>query len=192
MSRLFGLHPLIADAVSKSTELDDFVVWARAADGTWADLFDMKERIHVNVWIDTLPGIVFAQAEATIPGFGGSIKGMALKIPNEHLHTDIMQVLTILEFLPREDNINDHTHKVYLRWMQEDREKRKHEEGQIYDSLAEYASMLPDEEIEGHIRDLCAENGISLEGETSVDIYSKADSYLRRVARKMRKARKED
>lgn len=191
MSRLFGLHPLIADAISKSTELDDFVVWARAADGTWADLFDMKERIHVNVWIDTLPGVVFAQVEATIPGFGGSIKGMALKIPNKHLHTYIMQVLTILEFLPREDNINDHTHKVYLRWLREERDRRDKEIDEIHTHLIEDASLLADEEVEAFVRDCCGTYGISLENYTSAEIFTEADALLKRVARKIRKERKE-
>lgn len=191
MSRLYGLHPLIVDAITASDELDDFVVWARSGDGKWADLFDMKEFIHVNVWLDTKQDCVMAEVVATVQGFGGVIKGNALCIPNCHLQTEIMQVLTILEFLPRNDNINDHTSKVHLRWLREERDRRDKEIDEIHASLVEDVSFLPDEEVEAFVRDCCGTYGISLENYTSAEIFTEADALLKRVARKIRKERKE-
>lgn len=190
MSRLYGLHPLLVDAITASDELDDFVVWARSGDGHWADLFDMKEMIHVNVWLDTKQDCVMAEVVATVQGFGGVIKGNSLCIPNCHLHTEIMQVLTILEFLPRNDNINDHTYKVHLRWVREESSRRAKEIEEIYTSLLEDVSFLPDEEVEAFVRDYCGTYGISLENYTSAEIFAEADALLKRVARKIRKERK--
>lgn len=191
MSRLYGLHPLIAEAITSSNELNDFVVWARSGDGTWADLFDMKERIHVNVWLDTKQDCVMAEVVATVQGFGGVIKGNSLCIPNCHLHTEIMQVLTILEFLPRNDNINDHTHKVHLRWMREERERRNKEIEKIHESLVWEASLLPDEEVVEYVRDIFAGIHLSLENKSSAEIFTESDSLLKRAARKIRKNREE-
>lgn len=191
MSRLYGLHPLIVNAINASDELDDFTVWARSGDGCWVDLFDMKEMVHVNVWLDKSQDCVMAEVVATVQGFGGVIKGNALCIPNCHLHTEIMQVLTILEFLPREDNINDHTYKVHMRWVQQERKRRNKETDEIYASLLEDVSLLPDEEVVPYILDLCSNTGISLEGKTSAQIFSESDSLLKRVARKIHKNREE-
>lgn len=190
MTSYHGLHPKIKEQILASECLEEFTVWSRAGNGRWCQLFDMKERVSVEVYLNEEDNVM-AKPSATILGFSGFIQGNELCLPNKHLYTEIMQILTILEFIPREKNINDLTHKVYYRWAMESRESRDKEINEIYRSLVEQAALLPDEEIEAYVRDLCALHNISLENKSGAYIYTNSDSLLKRVARKIYKNREE-
>lgn len=178
MSKYYGVDPILKEAIEASIELEDFTVWSRSGDGRWVDLMDMEEMIHVNVWLKE--GRAMCQVVAAIRGFGGLIKGIEMSLPNKHLHTEIMQVLTILEFLPRNENINDHTYKVHMRWMKEERERKAKEEQKILSSLLDtYNSCIDD-----------AVYKAELSNEWGVDILDKR--FFEKVARKMRRSNEND
>lgn len=189
MSRLYGLHPVLATAVEAETSLDDFVVWARSGDGRWAQLLDMEEHISVEVYLESSMDLTEHKAKAkpsaNVLGFSGCIQGMELSIPNDHLYTELMQILTILELLPREENINDHTYKFHMRKLKEARERRNKEEDMLAQILYEESSNY--ENLSVYIRELCAEHGISLHDKTDEELELNFMLNLRKVARKMRR-----
>lgn len=117
-----NLHPLIKEVIESDSLFEDFSVQAHTGNGMWVGLIDMKEWIHIELTLKE--NRVYAKVSANISGFSGVLESYEWCMPNDMLHRSIMQILTILEHLPREENINDLEWKVHTRWMNEHRKKR--------------------------------------------------------------------
>ena len=127
------LNPAIKEIIEGDSLFDDFAVHAHSGDGDWIALLDMKEWIHICL---TVKGDrVYAKASVNILGFSGVLESHEWCMPNNMLYRSIMQLLTIVEFLPRTENINDHEYRVHSRWIKERRSQRVKTLGEIRKQL---------------------------------------------------------
>ena len=170
-----NLNLKIAEIIEGDSLFKDFSVQMHSGDGNWIALLDMREWVHIELTYKD--GRVFAKASIIVLGFSGVVESHEWCMPNEMLFRSIMQLLTIAEFLPRKDNINDHEHVVHFRWMKEKRAEREACISKIRNELRE--------DIHNYEDLLCLVFKYNLNPKNEVVLWVDRTRYINRAARAM-------
>lgn len=169
------LNPKIKEIIKGDSVFDDFFVQAHSGDGNWLGLLDMREWVHIELMFKE--DRVYAKSSINIRGFSGVLESHEWCMPNDMLFRSIMQLLTIAEFLPREENINDHEWRVHSRWMKEKREQRAKALGKLRKELREDIAVYEDL--------VCLVDKYNLNPKKEVIVWLHKERYIERAARAM-------